>query len=93
MEVLELLHEANDVLVIPDELSPDVVMTFMESGLGYRWTVVSKEPYLVSHGAQDKGGIGEVALIERNILVWGEDVLVRRISHLLDVMRKTARRG
>ena len=92
MEVLESLQEATDVLVLPDELSSEEVMAFMESGLGYRWTFISKEPYLVSHGAQEKGSSGEVALIERNLLVWGEDVLVGRIRHLLDMMRKTTRR-
>ena len=93
MEELESLQEASDVIEIPHEISPEGVMSFMESGLGYRWTIISRDPYLVSHGSQEQGTYGEVALIENNLLVWGGDIFVNRIRHLLDMMRKTERRG
>jgi hypothetical protein len=88
--------EERSGLEIPEGVKPEVVMTSLTLGHGYRWTVLTRKPLLIAHGAPSLGSGNMPELLitsDRTMIVAGDDsVYVERIRSVLEMLQRQSHR-
>jgi len=88
--------EERSGIEIPDSVRPEVIMTSLTLGHGYRWTVLTRHPLLIAHGAPSLGSGNMPELLitgERSMVVAGGDaVYVERIRRVLEMLQRQSHR-
>ncbi len=88
--------EQRSGIEIPEGVSPEAIMSFLEVGHNYRWTVLTRLPLLVAHGAPalGTGNMPEILLAGNRsmIIAGGDTAYVERIRHVLEMLKRQSQR-
>lgn len=81
-------------LEIPPGVKPEDIMTSLELGHGYEWTVLTHRPLLVAHGNPTLGNMPELLMTgNRTIVVaGGNPAYVDRLRQVLDMLQRHSQR-
>ncbi|MHA1135883.1 MAG: hypothetical protein ACTSSE_05295 [Candidatus Thorarchaeota archaeon] len=87
-------HEQRSGVEIPQGVKPDDIMRSLAIGHGYIWTVLTKKPLLIAHGAPTLGNMPELLLTgNKPMIVAGGDVIyVERIRNVLEMLQRQSHR-
>lgn len=79
---------------IPKGVNLDSIMSSLEMGHGYHWTVLTRQPLLVAHGATIVGNMPELLLAgnETMIVAGGDAAYFERIRDVLDMLQRQSNR-
>ncbi len=88
--------EERSGIEIPDGVRPEAIMSSLTLGHGYRWTVLTRHPLLIAHGAPSLGSGNMPELLitsHRSMVVAGGDpVYVERIRQVLEMLQRQSHR-
>ena len=88
--------EERSGIEIPAGVKPEVVMTSLTLGHGYRWTVLTRQPLLIAHGAPSLGSGNMPELLitsDKTMVVAGGDIAyVERIRSVLEMLQRQSQR-
>ncbi|MFW9956660.1 MAG: hypothetical protein ACFFCT_01200 [Candidatus Odinarchaeota archaeon] len=88
--------EERSGIEIPVGVKPDAIMTSLTIGHGYRWTVLTRRPLLIAHGAPSRGSGNMPELLitgDRSMIIAGSDVeYVDRIRQILAMLQRQSHR-
>ena len=89
-----LSPEQRTGIEIPDGVKVADIMRSLTIGHGYKWTVLTREPLIVAHGAPTIGNMPELLLTgNKPIVVAGGDIVyVNRIRNILEMLQRQAHR-
>ena len=86
-----MLSEQRSGVDIPEGVNPDTIMNFLKVGHNYHWTVLTRRPLLVAHGAPapGSGNMPEILLAGNRsmIIAGGDTAYVDRIRHVLQMLQ------
>jgi len=87
-------HEQRSGVEIPDGVNVDDIMRSLTIGHGYKWTVLTRKPLMVAHGAPTIGGMPELLLTGTKPMVvsGGDIVYVERIRNVLEMLLRQSHR-
>ena len=87
-------HEPRSGVEIPKGVKEEDIMRFLAIGHGYKWTVLTREPLLVAHGAPTIGDMPEILLTgSKPMVVSGGDIVyVERIRNVLEMLLRQSHR-
>lgn len=88
-------HEPRSGVEIPDGVKVDDIMRSLAIGHGYKWTILTREPLLVAHGAPTiVGDMPELLLTGTKPMVvsGGDIVYVERIRNVLEMLLRQSHR-
>jgi hypothetical protein len=87
-------HEKRSGVEIPQGVKPNDIMRSLAIGHGYVWTVLTRKPLLIAHGAPTLGNMPELLLTgNKPIVVAGGDVVyVDRIRNILEMLQRQSHR-
>jgi hypothetical protein len=81
---------------IPEGVKPETIMTSLTLGHGYQWTILTRYPQLIAHGAPTLGSGNMPELLftsERSLVVSGGDIVyVERIRRVLEMLVRQSHR-
>lgn len=88
------LHEQRSGVEIPQGVKTNDIMRSLAIGHGYVWTVLTRKPLLIAHGAPTIGNMPELLLTgNKPIVVEGGDaVYVDRIRNVLEMLQRQSHR-
>ena len=88
------LHEQRTGVEIPKGVKVDDIMRSLAIGHGYRWTVLTRKPLLIAHGAPTIGQMPELLLTgSKPMVVSGGDIVyVERIRNVLEMLLRQSHR-
>jgi hypothetical protein len=88
--------EQRSGIEIPEGVKPETIMNFLEVGHNYHWTVLTRLPLLVAHGAPalGSGNMPEILLTGNRsmIIAGGDTTYVERIRHMLEMLQRQSQR-
>ena len=89
-----LLHEHRTGVEIPQGVKPSNIMRSLEIGHGYVWTVLTRKPLLIAHGASTIGNMPELLLTGSKpmIVAGGDNAYLDRIRNILEMLQRQAHR-
>ncbi len=91
-----MLSEQRSGIEIPEGMNPETIMTFLEVGHNYHWTVLTRQPLLIAHGApaRGSGNMPEILLAGNRsmIIAGGDTAYVERIRHVLEMLQRQSER-
>jgi hypothetical protein len=87
-------HEQRSGVEIPKGVKPDDIMRSLAIGHGYIWTVLTKKPLLIAHGAPTLGNMPELLLTGNKpmIVAGGDAIYVDRIRNVLEMLQRQSHR-
>lgn len=87
-------HEQRSGVEIPEGVKVDDIMRSLAIGHGYRWTVLTRKPLLIAHGAPTIGNMPEILLTgSKPMVVSGGDIIyVERIRNVLEMLQRQSHR-
>lgn len=88
-------HEQRTGIEIPDGVKVADIMRSLEIGHGYKWTVLTRQPLLIAHGApRAESSMPEILLTgSKPMVVAGGDVAyVERIRKILEMLKRQSHR-
>jgi len=87
-------HEPRAGVEIPEGVKVEEIMRSLAIGHGYKWTVLTREPLIIAHGAPSIGNMPELLLTgNKPIVVAGGDIVyVDRIRNILEMLQRQAHR-
>ena len=87
-------HEQRSGVEIPQGVKPDDIMRSLAIGHGYIWTVLTKKPLLIAHGAPTLGNMPELLLTGNKpmIVAGGDAIYVDRIRNVLEMLQRQSHR-
>jgi hypothetical protein len=87
-------HEQRSGVEIPEGVNPNDIMRALAIGHGYVWTVLTKKPLLIAHGAPTLGNMPELLLTGNKpiVVAGGEIVYVDRIRNILEMLQRQSHR-
>ena len=79
---------------IPSGVKSSEIMNSLAIGHGYCWTVLTRTPLLVAHGAPTIGNMPELLLTGNKALVLagGDTAYVERIQKVLEMLQRQSHR-
>jgi len=87
-------HESRSGVEIPDGIKVDDIMRSLAIGHGYKWTVLTRKPLIIAHGAPTIGDMPELLLTGTKPMVisGGDIVYVERIRNVLEMLLRQSHR-
>jgi len=87
-------HEHRTGVEIPQGVKPSDIMRSLEIGHGYVWTVLTRKPLLIAHGAPTIGNMPELLLTGSKpmIVAGGDSAYLDRIRNILEMLQRQAHR-
>ena len=87
-------HESRSGVEIPKGVKTDDIMRSLAIGHGYVWTVLTKKPLLIAHGAPTIGNMPELLLTGNKpiVVAGGDAVYVDRIRNVLEMLQRQSHR-
>ena len=87
-------HENRTGVEIPQGVKPSNIMRSLEIGHGYVWTVLTRKPLLIAHGASTIGNMPELLLTGSKpmIVAGGDNAYLDRIRNILEMLQRQAHR-
>jgi hypothetical protein len=87
-------HEQRSGVEIPQGVKPDDIMRSLAIGHGYVWTVLTRKPLLIAHGAPTLGNMPELLLTGNKpmIVAGGDAIYVDRIQNILEMLQRQSHR-
>jgi hypothetical protein len=79
---------------IPGGVNPESIMTSLKIGHGYRWTILTRYPILIAHGAPAFGNMPELLLTGGKSMVveGGDPAYIERIQSILEMLQRQSHR-
>ncbi|TFH07741.1 MAG: hypothetical protein E4H14_07845 [Candidatus Thorarchaeota archaeon] len=86
-------HERSGV-EIPAGVKVDDIMRSLAIGHGYKWTVLTRDPLIIAHGAPTVGNMPELLLTGKKpmIVAGGDAIYVERIRNILEMLQRQSHR-
>jgi hypothetical protein len=79
---------------IPPGVTPESLMASLNIGHGYHWTVLTRYPILIAHGAPAFGNMPELLLTGNiaMVIAGGDPAYVERIRSILEMLQRQSSR-
>ncbi|MBE0526372.1 MAG: hypothetical protein IH631_05480, partial [Candidatus Thorarchaeota archaeon] len=79
---------------IPAGVKVDDIMRSLAIGHGYKWTVLTRDPLIIAHGAPTVGNMPELLLTGKKpmIVAGGDAIYVERIRNILEMLQRQSHR-
>ena len=89
-----LLRERRAGVEIPEGVKVADIMRSLEIGHGYSWTVLTRQPLLIAHGAPSIGNMPEILLTGNKpmVVAGGDEAYVERIRNVLEMLKRQSHR-
>jgi hypothetical protein len=87
-------YEQRTGVEIPRGVSPESIMSSLKIGHGYQWTVLTRHPILIAHGASKFGNMPELLLAGKKsmVIAGGDPVYIARIRSVLEMLQRQSHR-
>jgi hypothetical protein len=87
-------YEQRTGVEIPSGVSPESIMASLKIGHGYQWTVLTRHPILIAHGASKFGNMPELLLTGKKsiVLAGGDSAYIVRIRSILEMLQRQSHR-
>ena len=87
-------HEQRSGVEIPAGVKVEEIMRSLAIGHGYKWTILTREPLIIAHGAPSIGNMPELLLTGNKpiVVAGGDPVYVNRIRNILEMLQRQAHR-